>query len=316
MQNFFYGVQLAADNTHLCFHTFIVLYLAYTYPRFAESLYQNSCNNHSGVIKYKAVYNSVTAYLGDENSYSHAAAVLLVDGELNGYDTISKVIAAASTECDSAVVPVENNVEGAVNEVYDALFDRGLYMQKQLVLPVRHSLIAPIGVQKSDIERILSHPQAIAQCRNYLKGFDVPVVAVGSTSEALGLAVGRTAAIGMKPLPGQAVIDSNIQDSSTNATRFALLGKTATEEGGTVSVAFDLKNEPGTLLAALTVIDDAGINMTRILSRPHRSGDGKYRFFVDFDFCGTAEELKSLFGAIGNSCEAFRYLGRYDVLHA
>ncbi len=253
--------------------------------------------------------------MGDESSYSHAAAQELIGGELVGYESMSKVIAAAeSGECERAVLPVENNVEGAVNEVYDALFDSGLFIAKQLVLPVRHSLIAADGVGLDGLSRIISHPQAIAQCRSFLNRLELPVEAVSSTSAALEKAKGGTAAIAFKPKRGQHVIASGIQDSALNATRFALLTRERGASGGTVSVSFDLKNESGALLGALQAIYDRAVNLTRILSRPHRSGSGKYRFFADFDFDKSDAELDALLAEVSACCVAFRFLGRYDCL--
>ena len=253
-----------------------------------------------------------TAYLGDEYSYSHAAAQRMSHGALKPYTTMSETIAAVGRDCEYAVLPVENNVEGAVNEVYDAFFDSGLYIERELVLPVRHSLIAAEGTRLSDIKTVFSHPQAIAQCRKYLDRLSVTVTATASTSAALSKVDRETAAIAFRPKAGQTALAVGIQDSSKNATRFALLTREKTYEGGTVSIAFDLKNTPGALLKALSVLNDRGINMSRILSRPHRSGSGRYRFFVDFDFGGTAGELKELFDALDGCCSDFRFLGRYD----
>lgn len=254
--------------------------------------------------------------MGDEYSYSHAAAMRMSGGALKAYSTMSETIAAVGRDCEYAVLPVENNVEGAVNEVYDAFFDSGLYIERELVLPVRHSLIAENGTGLGDITKVCSHPQAIAQCRKFLDRLGVPVVAVASTSAALAAAKGGTAAIAFAPKAGQTALAKNIQDSAMNATRFALLTKVKTNTGGTVSVAFDLKNTPGALLSALSVINARGINMSRILSRPHRSGNGRYRFFIDFDFDGTELELNGLFGELGSCCSDFRFLGRYDCTTA
>ena len=253
----------------------------------------------------------MTAYLGDENSYSHAAATLLVNGGLKGYGTMTEVLAAAN-ECENAVLPLENNVEGVVNEVYDALFDSGLYISRQLILPVRHSLIAKSGATIGGIEKIMSHPQAIAQCRRFISEIGVPVIAVSSTSAALGQATDKVAAIAFKPKAGQVALAEGIQDSLLNATRFALLSKRESAEGRTVSIVFDLKDGPGALLKVLSVFYEHGINLTRILSRPHRSGNGEYRFFADFDFALSNDELNKLLRLVAGHCTAFRCLGRYD----
>lgn len=256
--------------------------------------------------------NGKTAYLGDENSYSHAAASRLADA-LVGYASMRKVFdAVESGECKYAVLPLENNVEGAVNEVYDELFESKLFIGRQIVLPVCHSLIAAKGATLDGIKRVVSHPQAIGQCRKFLSGLPVTVEAVSSTSAALLRADDTTAAIALQPRNGQTVIARGIQDSALNATRFALLSEDRSESGGKVSISFDLKNEPGALLNVLEVIYRRTVNLTRILSRPHRSGDGEYRFFVDFDFDRPQKELDALTDDIAKSCSALRFLGRYD----
>lgn len=257
--------------------------------------------------------NDKTAYLGDRYSFSHAAAVELTGGELVPFATLSQTLGACGKLCAKAVLPVENNVEGAVNEVYDALFDAGLYIERQLVLPVRHSLIVLRGTPLRDITRVMSHPQAIGQCRRYLAELGVPVVAAPSTSEALKSVDAHTAAIALMPRDGQEVAARDIQDSAVNATRFALLSAERSIAGGTVSAAFDLNNEPGALLDVLSIIYAHGINLTRILSRPHRDGSGKYRFFVDFDFAKDNDALFGVLGEVEKHCVALRFLGRYDV---
>lgn len=259
----------------------------------------------------------ITAYLGDEYSYSYAACRALASGTYRAYGTMSKVLAAAAErECEYAVLPIENNIEGAVNEVCDALFDSGLFIGAQYVLPVRHSLIAERGTRFGDITRIVSHAQAIGQCRVFLSGLDgVTVSAVSSTSEALLAAHGTTAAIAYKPRAGQEVLRVGIQDSELNATRFALLCREPNASGSCASIIFDLENKPGALLAALDAAYRRGVNLTRILSRPHRSGDGGYRFFVDFD-CADALDVEGMLADVEKHTAAFRFLGQYDVERA
>lgn len=259
------------------------------------------------------------SYLGDENSYSYAAAVKLAQGEFKAYNGLRKVMNAVQCgECDLAVLPVENNVEGAVNEVYDELYDSELYILRQLVLPITHSLIAAEGSDITRIRTVVSHPQALAQCRKFIDAHCLHVKSASSTSEALKAVSddGSVAAIALRPLRGQTVVMRGIQDSSLNATRFALLGKAPSERGDKASVSFDLKNKPGALLDVLRVISENSVNLTRIISRPHRSGDGEYRFFVDFDCASSDAELKRLLDSVKRQCTGFRFLGRYDCVTA
>lgn len=261
--------------------------------------------------------SGITAYLGDEYSYSYAAAELLSSGRYVAYDTLTKTLAAATSgEAEYAVLPVENNVEGAVNEVYDALCGSGLFVNKQLILPIKHVLVAECGKALDQITRIVSHSQAIGQCHRFLCGVNATVEAVASTSAALEAVGGNTAAIARAPRPGQAVIASDISDSSMNATRFALLSKTRSDDGDKVSIAFDLKNVSGALYSLLGILKQNAVNMTRILSRPQKNGSGEYRFFVDFDFDGSLSELDALLKQIESHALALYYFGRYDCTDA
>ena len=250
--------------------------------------------------------------MGDEHSFSYAAASRLSRGGFTPCETLSGVIAAVGKNCEYAVVPVENNIEGTVNEVYDALYGAGLYIVGELVLPVRHCLIAERGVTIDKIEKVVSHAQAIGQCHRFLTELGVKVEAKASTSKALRCAVGTTAAIAIGPRDGQEILRTDIADSQLNATRFAVLGKAPIAKGGSVTVMFDLKNESGALYKILEVFYKRGVNMSRILSRPNRKGDGNYRFSVDFDCRMTADELDGLLKKLSGYCTEFRFLGRYD----
>lgn len=270
------------------------------------------------MLQYKAVHNTdeKIAYLGDEYSYSHEAARRLTALPLRAYGSMSEVIDAVGAECAGAVLPLENNVEGAVGEALDALAERKLKISAELVLPIVHSLIAADGVKLSDVRQIVSHAQAIGQCRKFLSECDCKVLASPSTSAALLRVGGDTAAIAFKPRPGQYAVKTHIQDSALNATRFALVTRATRRDGNTVSVRFDVVNAPGALARVLDYLYRRGVNLTRILSRPHRSGNGEYRFFADFEFSRDNAELDALLGGMKEFCRELDLLGRYDITKA
>ena len=267
------------------------------------------------MLQYKAVHKTdeKIAYLGDEYSYSHEAARRCTELPICAYGSMSEVIDAVGTECSGAVMPLENNVEGAVGEALDALAERRLKISAELVLPIVHSLIAEDGVKLSDVRQIVSHAQAIGQCRKFLSEFDCKIMAAPSTSAALLRVGGDTAAIAYKPRRGQYAVKTHIQDSVLNATRFALVTRDMRRDGGTVSVRFDVANAPGELAHVLDYLYECGVNLTRILSRPHRSGNGEYRFFADFDFTRDNAALDGLLDRMKEYCRELDLLGRYDI---
>lgn len=253
----------------------------------------------------------VTAYLGDEHSFCHSAALSIGNGSLYACPTIAKVIeAVALNEADNCVIPIENNLEGMVNETVDLLWEKKLYIDKQYVLPVVHNLIVKSGVTLDSIECIASIYQALGQCRAFCQSLNsVTVVQTASTSAALAMLDSKTAAIAREPCEGAEILIADIADCKSNATRFVRLCKTPSYIGNTVSIMFVTKNERGALYKVLGAFNDNNVNITRILSRPFRTGSGEYRFFVDFDFTGDKNKLTAFINVLKSCTVCLQFLG-------
>lgn len=254
-----------------------------------------------------------TAYLGDEYSHSYAAAASL-GGELRQYPSIQAALnAVADGAVDSAVVPIENNLEGSVRETLDGLHALTLYIRAETTIPVCQNLIGLAGADADKITRVYSHPQALAQCRTFLEQLGVEQIAVSSTSAGMDrIKTPTDGAIARTPKPGQAVLREGVA-SGENFTRFVRVMRTPTFAGDKVSVVFGTKNEPGALLGALEVLRDYGLNMSRIESRPDKCGMGRYIFFVDFLFGGDKTRLMSVFDKLSGSTTFVKFLGQYGT---
>ena len=254
-----------------------------------------------------------TAYLGDQYSHSFAA-VEKFGGDPVRYPTIRAALkAAADGKADRAVVPIENSIEGSVRETLDGLYELPLYIVGEATLPIRQNLIGLDGADLSKVRRVYSHPQALAQCRDFLEKLGAETVPVGSTSEGLArISDASEAAVARVPRPGQTVIAGGIE-SGENATRFVKVSGTPSFEGDKVSVAFETMNRPGALLAALEVMRDFGLNMVKIESRPCRNGMGRYVFFADFTFDDGKEELMRILAALGAKTSSLKFLGKYET---
>ncbi len=254
---------------------------------------------------------------GDTFSNTYAAAAAFFGGgsahcEILCCETICETLRKVQDgECDACVVPLENSVEGTVTESADTIADTGLFITGEIVMPVKHSLIAGLGVKLGDVERVYSHPQALAQCRKNLQRLlpDAACVPVPYTSAGLDMLDRRSAAIARVPKEGQVVLADGMEDSDTNCTRFVAVRKTPASDGDKVSVAFSTRNESGALLRALEVLYARRINMTKIESRPAKKKMGQYVFFVDFLPGG--EVLDDVMGELAGKCEELRFLGRY-----
>lgn len=268
------------------------------------------------------------AYLGPVGTYGEQAAKQLatladLDAELIPKPGIQAVIRSlAEGDCEAAVVPVENSVEGGVTSCLDALWQYpDLAICRGLVLPIRHALLGSGPLQ--GISEVLSHPQALAQCpqwlANHLPGaLQLPT---SSTAEAARLVRGSRFRAAIASLEaarehGLEVIAYPINDVAGNCTRFLLLRRQSPVpvDGPHASLAFSLQaNRPGALLEALGCFANEGLNMSRIESRPSKRSMGEYIFFVDLDLKDGSAPLERAMAALKPHCERLVLFGVYPL---
>ena len=267
------------------------------------------------------------AHLGPAGTYGEQAALALVDLEaLTNVELMpcvglrSVVERLAEGQCEAAVVPVENSVEGGVTAILDALWAHpDLCIRRALVLPIRHALLGTGGLE--EINEVLSHPQALAQCSGWLaqhlpQALQLPT---SSTAEAARMVVGSRfrAAIASRQAGqehGLAELAFPVNDVAGNRTRFLLLERGERRNVGDVaSLAFSLhRNAPGALLEALACLADQGLNMSRIESRPSKRELGEYVFFVDVELPQhRPEALEALVAGLSPLCEHLAHFGAY-----
>ncbi|MEA2467134.1 MAG: prephenate dehydratase [Thermoleophilaceae bacterium] len=241
------------------------------------------------------------------------------------WDTVMAVQARA---VDQAVVPIENSLEGSVTTTLDALAGEGsdVRIVAEVVRPISHCLIARNGVGLEQVERVLSHPQALAQCARFLHERlpDARTEVSASTAEAVRTAAGSAeplAAIGTRlaaELYGGSVLAERIEDRPDNLTRFVWLAPAGTAPHGTpdkTSVVFWGFNDesPGALVAVLRELADRGVNLTKIESRPRRVRLGHYMFFADLDGADTDSAVSEALTALARRVETLRVLGSYPA---
>jgi prephenate dehydratase len=268
------------------------------------------------------------AFLGPEGTYGERAARSLMRLEAIENPALvacsglrSVVEHVADGRCESAVVPVENSVEGGVTAILDALWSySNLRIRRAVVLPIRHALLSSGSID--GISEVLSHPQALAQCSGWLARHLPQAVQLpaSSTAEAARMVRGShfRAAIGDRSLAGQQGLQElayPVNDVAGNRTRFLLLQNGEVScEGDVASLAFSLhQNAPGALIEALQAIGDLGLNMSRIESRPSKRELGEYVFFVDVELPGqqTAALLERLTTSLQPLCEHLLHFGAY-----
>ena len=267
------------------------------------------------------------AYLGPKGTYAEKAAGLLVNLEkidspefLACKGLRSVIEQLAKKNCEAAVVPIENSVEGGVTTTLDSLWaNPELFIRRALVIPIRHALFSCGSLQQ--ISEVLSHPQALGQCSEWLNNHlpNALLLPTNSTSEAIRMVKGSKfrAAIGSKGIGESQDLKElayPINDIEGNCTRFVLLARQEINQNSHfTSFAFSLhSNAPGALLKALNCIADLGLNMSRIESRPSKRELGEYIFFIDIELnMGDQTINKQLKETLNPLCKNIVYFGSY-----
>ena len=266
------------------------------------------------------------AIQGERGSNSHMAALAVLGGKPGqiipcaaSADVFARLEDGSATV---AVLPIENSLHGSVFEHYDLLLEHPVTIIGETMLHIEHHVIAAPGARLAEIARILSHPVALSQCRRWLREHPaieaVPAYdTAGSVKHLMLERLSGTAAIAPRLAAeeyGAEVISTNVEDHPENYTRFYVLTSTQRAEApagaNKASLAFSLEHRPGTLIQALKVFRDAGINLTRIESRPVPGRPWEYIFFTDLRYPESADLERALTDLRGH-CQMVRELGRY-----
>ena len=238
------------------------------------------------------------AVLGPRGTYAEIAASSHFGKKATvvPYPMITDVVeAVAKREVEAGVIPIESLREGSVGEALDALAWLEVKVQGEEVIPITHSLLGMRGAKLEGITQVLSHPQAIAQCRDFLRQHlpraeIIEMTSTAKAAEQVGkLRQPHMAAIGPEALAGLyglTILRRNIQSGEMNITRFLCLGKRDAEPTGrdkTSIVFYTAEDRPGILHEILGEFASRKINLTKIESRPSKKALGDYLFFIDFE---------------------------------
>jgi prephenate dehydratase len=279
-------------------------------------------------------------YLGPEGTFTHEALIDAADGtelELVSFPTIyDTVMAVHDSAVERALVPIENSLEGSVNATLDALAmeTEDVRILGEVVHPIRHCLIARTELELGDVEVVVSHPQANAQCGRFIRSrlSGATVLSGSSTADAVRMVAeheGRWAAIGTRVAAeryGCRVLRAGIEDVSANETRFAWLGPADAQPGGpnaqapvlgpwkTAIVFWGVGSEsPGWLVSCLLEFANREVNLTRIESRPRKQGLGRYMFFADLEGHDAEPHVAEALHAMREHVEVLRILGSFPA---
>jgi prephenate dehydratase len=279
-------------------------------------------------------------YLGPEGTFTHEALIGMAGGgdlELVPLPTIyDTVMAVHSGLVERALVPIENSLEGSVNATLDALAMEtdDVAILGEVVRPIEHCLIAREPIDLTDIETVVSHPQASAQCARFIRTRlpRAQVLSGSSTAEAVRMVAGHDgpwAALGTRTAADRYhchVLRAGVEDVADNETRFAWLGRAGAPSGGpgpvgsasgpwkTAIVFWGLgSEEPGWLVGCLAEFAGREVNLTRIESRPRKQGLGRYMFFLDIEGRDVEPHVSEALAGLRARVEVLRVLGSFPA---
>jgi len=264
------------------------------------------------------------AYLGPPGTYTEAAAVKQFGhfASTRALASIDEVFREVESEgAHYGVVPVENSTEGMVNHTLDCFMESPVLICAEVELPIHHALLVTANAKEDEpITEIISHSQSLAQCRGWLDAHypGIPRLPVNSNAEAARLVLERPGAAAIAgemaaERYGLRMLATRIEDHPENKTRFLVIGRQRVGPSGRdkTSILVSTRNEPGALYKVLEPFHRHGISLTRIETRPAKSGSWSYVFFIDFDGHQTDPKMQLVLEEVGSVAMEVRSLGSY-----
>ena len=263
---------------------------------------------------------------GIKGAYSSIAAKKFFEiADISYFKNFENVFQAVEKGfCEYGVLPIENSYAGSVNPVYDLMKEHKFYIVKSLKMQIKHNLVANVDAKLEDIKEIYSHEQALSQCKKYLEVYpNIKITPCANTAVAARMVKEsgskEIAAISSQEcaeIYGLKILDSNIQDSNDNYTRFILIAKDIKvyDNANKVSIVTTLPNTPGSLYKLLSKFYNLGINMTKLESRPMANSPFEFIFYFDLDCSIKSKEVQNLLAELDSNAVEFTFLGSYSEI--
>ena len=282
-----------------------------------ESIYRRIVN------VAKSVEGLIVAFQGEIGAYSEEAAVDFFGPsiEVRPCETLDAVFDAVERgEAHFGVVPIENSLEGSISQVYDLLLDSSLKVRGEIELRVIHCLIANPGVKLDLLRRVYSHPQALGQCRAFLKHLDCELIPTYDTAGSVkmikeqGMTDGAAiASVRAAEIYAMQIMAREIEDTPNNFTRFFVLARHDSPPTGNdkTSIVFSVSHKPGALYSLLRELAASQVNLTKIESRPTRQRPWEYNFYLDFEGHREDTASREALGKLEETALFVKVLGSY-----
>ncbi len=253
---------------------------------------------------------------GVDGSFSASAARRMFQhGELHFTERFGDVFkSVAEGKTDYGVIPIENSWAGSVHESFDLMMKYRLRIVCAVELPIHHCLVGVKGAKISNIKQVVSHPQGLAQCGDYIRAHGFESISYSNTATAamdVAIASEETAA-----LYGLEVLERDIQSSSANVTRIIAISRDLkiADNADRISLIFTVPNVTGSLYRLLARFALCGLNLTKLESRPTKDRNFDYYFYLDFTGSVAKESTLDLLCALEEELPVFNFLGNYPEL--
>ena len=272
--------------------------------------------------QYRLQNGLKVAYSGVPGAFAQiAAGKIFPDSDrISHRDFKAAYNAVVNGEANVAVLPIENSYAGEVGKTIDLIFTGSLFINGIYELEIHQNLLGIQGSTVDDIRKIISHPQALSQCHDYIKlrGFEVEeanntAIAAKTIAELNDKSLGAIASAETAKLYGLKVLEADIHTSGENTTRFAVLSKVRAAAPSLTSsvLMFTVKNEAGSLANAISIIGKYGYNMTALRSRPLRKHSWQYYFYIEIDGTTDTEDGRKMIAELNDVCDKLKVAGTF-----
>jgi chorismate mutase/prephenate dehydratase len=263
------------------------------------------------------------AFQGERGAYSESAGYTFFGNaaKVKPCRDLTEVFESVDEqEVPVGVVPVENSLEGSVNQTYDLFLTHNLKVSGEIIIRISHCLIANPNTSLETVKTVYSHPQALAQCRSFLERLGSDLIPTYDTAGSVKMLKEKglkdAAAIASEKaaeIYGMKILAREIEDTPTNYTRFFVISKNDAPSTGRdkTSIIFAATHTPGALYHALGEFAKRDINLTKIESRPTRQKPWEYNFYLDFEGHRTEENCAAALKALEKSALFIKILGSY-----
>lgn len=271
------------------------------------------------------------SYQGTDGAFSHQAAYRHFEeryDEVNciGYDTFNQAAEAVKKgDVDYAILPIENTTAGSINQTYDVLGTTNLHIVGEEVIRIIHCLLAIEEVPLDRIKRIISHPQALAQCSHFLsKRYDCKVQSYIDTAMSVkkivedgDLSQAAIAGSYAAQLYGVSILERDIANQPENFTRFVVVSRNAVHVDRQIpcktSLLMTTSHDKGSLISCLKILDDHGLNMAKLESRPKPNTPWKYLFYLDIEANINEPDVATALSELQSKADSLKVLGCYPT---